>query len=141
MPTSDPNGDEPDGKRFHPWTRLNLAAVSDAVRNYHGINSKFTSIHCLRQEHADYICTCILRQPRHVLLSSRVDPSATFLADLYTRPFPFLLESDLWTAYFVEPPHVFFSSRDYSTALSDAQFDLRETSVTTLTFSRTVYFC
>ena len=57
----------------------------------------------------------------------------TFFTDISTRHFPFLLEFDLWTAYFAEPPRAFFSSGDYSTALSDdfaesTQFDLRETS-------------
>jgi hypothetical protein len=33
--------------------------------------------------------------------------------------FPFLLEFDLWTAYFVEPPRAIFSSEDYSIALSN----------------------
>jgi len=36
-----------------------------------------------------------------------------------TRHFPFLLDFDLWTAYFVEPPCAFFSSGDYNIALSD----------------------
>ena len=66
----------------------------------------------------------------YFLLAS--DPSATFFADpspsysrftfgrpLSTRHFPFLLEFDLYTAYFVEPPRAFFSSGDYSIALSD----------------------
>jgi len=43
----------------------------------------------------------------------------TFFADLSTRHFPFLLEFDLYTAYFVELTHTFFSSGDYSIALSD----------------------
>ena len=43
----------------------------------------------------------------------------TFFADLSTRHFPFLLEFDLYTAYFVEPPRAFFSSGDYSIVLSD----------------------
>ena len=43
----------------------------------------------------------------------------TFFADLSTRHFPFLLEFDLYSAYFVEPPRAFFSSGDYSIALSD----------------------
>jgi len=43
----------------------------------------------------------------------------TFFADLSTRPFPFLLEFDLRTAYFVEPPCAFFSSENYSIALSN----------------------
>jgi len=43
----------------------------------------------------------------------------TFFADLSTRHFPFLPEFDLWRAYFVEPPRAFFSSGDYSIALSN----------------------
>ena len=38
----------------------------------------------------------------------------TFFADLSTRHLPFMLEFDLWTAYFVEPPCTFFSSGDSS---------------------------
>jgi len=36
-----------------------------------------------------------------------------------TRHLPFLVEFDLWTAYLVEPPRAFFSSGDYSIALSN----------------------
>jgi len=66
-----------------------------------------------------YISTHLSRQPRHVVLSSRVDPSATFFTDFSTRPFPFLLEFDLWNTCFVEPHRAFFSSGDNSTTLSD----------------------
>lgn len=40
----DLDSDDPGGKRFHPWNRLNLAAVPDTVKNYDGTKSKFNSM-------------------------------------------------------------------------------------------------
>jgi len=57
--------------------------------------------------------------PRLVPFLLQIHFWKTFFTDLSTGHFPFLLEFDLCTAYFVEPPRAFFSSGDYSIALSD----------------------
>ena len=81
--------------------------------------------------------------PRLFPLLLQFDLWKTFFADLSTRRFPFLLEFDLWTTYFAEPPRAFFSSGDYSTALSK-DFDTVQWPsgdfVTTFTFSLLVDF-
>ena len=68
-----------------------------------------------------YLVCRILRRPfpRPFPLLLQVYLWKTFFADLSTKHFPFLLELDLCTAYFVEPSRAFFSSGDYSIALSD----------------------
>jgi len=58
--------------------------------------------------------------PRLFPFLLQLDLWKTFFADLSTRHFPsVLLEFVLCTAYFIELSRVFFSSGDYSIALSD----------------------
>jgi len=57
--------------------------------------------------------------PRLFPFLLQLDLWKTFFADLSTRHFPFLIEFDLYTTYFVEPSLAFFSTGDYSIALSD----------------------